>query len=382
MRLLKSHRKDAAGQDTPLDPLPSSVSPQTHTDAFRSTFQNAQAEANIETQGMPVRPSTSGGPGERKAQFHMKTIFVPPVHSQSDLVVSSTTKSEAFLYPEDAIQSREGIIGIALGSPTVGSHWNSEPHATSTDLPGANSASTAAPSMAFYGHQDDTPTSVSSAPAKSKLSRWKSLFKKAGPTEPQLEKSSFYQLATTVTTITANTRATRADSHHDDDSIESIPSYKNTEDRGRVPSPPTFKRDIRASRKHEDLFMPPPPLSPKTRARAFTAGGTLPVNPRVSIQRSSTAPIMFGQSTAPSTFPNLQQAVVSSSTQLARSSSASKPLLDVSIPDIKMERYSVMFGNLLQPTSNPSSSLLVRRHGNAEKLRPLNGLSVKVSCSS
>src|SRR4051812_45924621 len=36
-----------------------------------------------------------------------------------------------------------------------------------------------------------------------------------------------------------------------------------------------------------------------------------------------------------------------------------------------------MFGSLLQP--NRSSSLLVRRQGNQEKLKPLNELSLKVS---
>lgn len=53
------------------------------------------------------------------------------------------------------------------------------------------------------------------------------------------------------------------------------------------------------------------------------------------------------------------------------------PLLDVSLPDITMERYSVMFGNLLQSDPN-RLSLLARRQGNSEKIKPLLELSAKV----
>jgi hypothetical protein len=59
------------------------------------------------------------------------------------------------------------------------------------------------------------------------------------------------------------------------------------------------------------------------------------------------------------------------------------PLLDVDIPTIQMERYSVMFSNLLQQNSggqspSRSSTLLERRQGNSERLKPLDPLSTKV----
>jgi hypothetical protein len=59
------------------------------------------------------------------------------------------------------------------------------------------------------------------------------------------------------------------------------------------------------------------------------------------------------------------------------------PLLDVDIPTIQMERYSVMFSNLLQQnsggqSSSRSSTLLERRQGNSERLKPLDPLSTKV----
>jgi hypothetical protein len=81
----------------------------------------------------------------------------------------------------------------------------------------------------------------------------------------------------------------------------------------------------------------------------------------------------------------IPQVVVSGSSQpanLAPVRNTTGPLLDVEIPNVKLDRYSVMFGSLLQSnsssTSNRSSSLLVRRQGNSERLKPLTELSMKV----
>ncbi|KAH8912776.1 hypothetical protein BR93DRAFT_872567 [Coniochaeta sp. PMI_546] len=49
----------------------------------------------------------------------------------------------------------------------------------------------------------------------------------------------------------------------------------------------------------------------------------------------------------------------------------SGPLLDIEIPSIKMERYSVMFSNVLNPQAT-SSSLLARRQATLEKLKTIN----------
>ncbi|KAJ9143980.1 hypothetical protein NKR19_g6619 [Coniochaeta hoffmannii] len=53
------------------------------------------------------------------------------------------------------------------------------------------------------------------------------------------------------------------------------------------------------------------------------------------------------------------------------SATSSGPLLDIEIPSIKMERYSVMFSNVLNPQTN-SSSLLARRQATLEKLKTIN----------
>ena len=51
-------------------------------------------------------------------------------------------------------------------------------------------------------------------------------------------------------------------------------------------------------------------------------------------------------------------------------------LLEVEIPSVKLERYSVMFGNLLDP--KPQPSLLARRQGHLEELKAVIDLQDKV----
>lgn len=47
-------------------------------------------------------------------------------------------------------------------------------------------------------------------------------------------------------------------------------------------------------------------------------------------------------------------------------------MLDVDIPSVQMERYSIMFGSVLQKSSNTSSSLLARRQATLDKLKTVN----------
>lgn len=55
-------------------------------------------------------------------------------------------------------------------------------------------------------------------------------------------------------------------------------------------------------------------------------------------------------------------------------------LLDVDIPNVEMERYSIMFGSLLDKSSKSTPSLLIRRQATLEKLKMVNEeLAIKVS---
>ncbi|KAK8199789.1 uncharacterized protein BKA78DRAFT_339986 [Phyllosticta capitalensis] len=54
---------------------------------------------------------------------------------------------------------------------------------------------------------------------------------------------------------------------------------------------------------------------------------------------------------------------------------ATSPLLNIDIPNVEMERYSVMFGTVLK--RDRSSNLLQRRQGNKDVLKPLNSESLR-----
>ncbi|KAL3420144.1 hypothetical protein PVAG01_08643 [Phlyctema vagabunda] len=48
------------------------------------------------------------------------------------------------------------------------------------------------------------------------------------------------------------------------------------------------------------------------------------------------------------------------------------PLLNIDIPSVEMERYSVMFGSVLKPSASSSSALLARRQATLDKLKTVN----------
>jgi hypothetical protein len=380
LRFLKNSRKDATEQENE-NSMPSLKVSQTGVDKSQSTTHQSRAEEKLGAPDIAVRPSTSGGPEERPLMFHRKTNPTPSVFSQNVVhSFQSPTSSTTVLYTAD-VTKEQGVIGIALGSPTAGSHWNLSPpdsgFKTDPRFPNSSMASFSypngsSPSLAF--HQE--------APKAKKLSRWKSLFRKAAPAQ-QPEKPSFYQLAQSATSAPAP----RADSHHDEEVLEPAITAQKERETLRTVSPPTFKPNIRASRKWapgEFTVPSSPPEATVMRERALTLGdGRSHHRPNMSIQRAFTTPNLALPS-KPDEFSSVPQVVVSKSTNEITTkgsngpTSDGGPLLDVSLPDITMERYSVMFGNLLK--SDPSrSSLLARRQGNAEKLKPLDQLSAKVS---
>ena len=394
MRLLKGSLKDTAPQEH-AQSVPLSDHSQTNNDRDLSATPISRAEEKPETSDMLLRPSTSAGPGDRRPQFHLKTYPVPTVRSQQDLTFSALAKSTTTLYAAEVTESRKGVIGIALGSPTVGAHWTTSPEAASfsADVHGAQDQ------MSTFGGSVDSSSTTVNHQSKPKLSRWRSMFRKAGPPPPPRSKSPFYQLAKGPTT----TLAARADSHQDTDSVEARGTSRKESDTGRTQSPSCHKADIRASRIT-------PRTRPAARARAFTAA-TLPANPRASIQRSATTPYATASIRIFDQTPASQP--TRTNTVRGITMSDGRPQLDIDVPDITMERYSVMFGNVLQSASSRTQttsnrtqttasrtlaigaqtqmtpirnqatpartpSLLARRQGNADTLKPLKKIAVKV----
>lgn len=370
-RVLKGHKEThqrGEGYTAP-QPTPSAL----ESDRLKAATPVTRAENRVETPDpdMLQRPRTSSGPGDRSTLFHKKVI---PVHQRDDpsleLPYVGPSKSTTSLFTTQ-LSDQEGIIGIALGSPTMApQHWN-EPH--STDFVTQNQVVTHITSNNRYPEYDlqDIPEEA----PKPKLSRWKSIFKKTAP--PPRQKETFYQLAKAV-------HSAQRTASPDYESVRSPVQ----DDPGS--SPHTFRSDIRPSRDKKGQE-----LSTDTRFRALTVSSSSSVKSKSPLSRFALSPRPQGLTQSSST--QLPMVTVSkSSNSTSPQTVGDRPLLDVEIPRVQMERYSVMFSNLLQPqmmttttttptptptTTTTSSSLLQRRQGNTDKVKPLNGLSVKV-CSS
>jgi hypothetical protein len=135
-------------------------------------------------------------------------------------------------------------------------------------------------------------------------------------------------------------------------------------------------------------FGEPTPVEkrPKSRGRERAQSQQKASKKKPDMKRSNTAPLQFG-------FPeNGQQTTTPQITldggplvdNFLRSDEQGNPyhgqMLDVNIPSVQMERYSVMFGSVLQKPTNSSSSLLARRQATLDKLKTVNeALISKVS---
>lgn len=345
--------------------MPSIKGSQTDLDKYIASTANLPVEGNLKAPDLAVRPSTSGGPVQRPMKPRSTTNPAPSFHSEEYVhSFQSPTTSTTVLYTSD-VTKEQGVIGIALGSPTRASHWNPPPQ---TAEPTTNPGSPDLPvDMSIQPNRSSPALGGSAEPAKPKISRWKSLFRKAAPPITQQEKAAFYQLTQTVDKVI------RADSHHDEDIIESKASFReeNGRERLRNVSPPAYKPDIRESRKWSPgEFVAPqsPPEMLATRDRAVTVGDSPSKRHEVTLQRSTTT---TGSS------PPSKKKETSSTPEALSSKESEGRLLDINLPDITLERYSVMFSSLLQSGPN-RSSLLERRQANAEKVKPLKELPTKV----
>ena len=356
LRLLKGGQRSPQQEDAQThDPIPQLNASQTDFDRFKAATPVPRAERTLEAPEMVARPSTSGGPGERAIQFHKKTLPAPSIYSEDRfLAFSSPTNSSAVLH---AVESPQDVIGIALGSPTIGSHWTSTPQATTEDL-------IADARMALRSQANASTTTITGPQAqpKPKVSRWKSLFKKTAP--PPKEKPSFYQLAQQATPA-------RADSHHDT-SPKSKSKPKLKTEGGVVLPVSVYNPDIKASRykSHENV-------SSKEIQHGRKRSATLDAShsvPRHRFQRSATTPNppQVGSGT-----PDLK--FLESPFPQPPQSAAGAGLLDVDIPDTKLDRYSVMFSGVLESTPN-RSSLYQRRQEKAdnEKAKTMDKILIKV----
>jgi hypothetical protein len=386
MKMLRGAFKESHQRDSE-DVAPPSGNPQADFEKITPIAHAKTVDMRVETPDLLQRPRTSGGPADRGKLFHRK-VAPGPLSSEKQTVKFPelpASSSTTVLYTAEVRE--EGIIGIALGSPSMASPWNinsqstdfvSSGHGTVTHISSPNSLT--GPAESKHEH------------AKPKISRWKSIFgrkqhfprqppqpvqqpqrQKTPPPPPQPQQQQQPQKEQQQSPPFEQTQQTasppRVDSHHEDEFLEPREAPKPDSPPGVM----LFKPEIRGSRKTLMPSQNPPmqPPKPKTIAEiADTAGRRR----TVALKKADTSPKSPPKDrTAPPTLPTV---VISNGLQNSSARTLNdKPLLDVEIPRIQMERYSVMFGSLLQP--NRSSSLLVRRQGNSDRLKPLNELSMK-----
>ncbi|ORX99541.1 hypothetical protein BCR34DRAFT_592857 [Clohesyomyces aquaticus] len=367
LRMLRGFQKDTNQQENGKSTPPDL---QFDSDRLRAATPVTRADSRSATPDISSqRPRTSGGPGDRGKLFHKKVAPIAPLsdsEASTNFPFPSPSKSSTVLYTAEVHEDREGIIGIALGSPTMAQHWNNAVRTPQDSFVFSNSPRTIthiSSSNTFaepFENKQEAP--------KPKISRWKSFFgKKNQASYQQQQGEPFYKVQPVAS-------PERADSHHD---AESLDSYIIPRDDARSASPAIFKRNIRQSR-----AIPNGAIKPfSERPRAMTLADNPQGMPKASLIRSASSPRPPPKDDWNSS-PTIPQVVISKGSpkdgayKSPMSANGEKPLLDVDIPRIEMERYSVMFGSLLQPSSR-SSNLLVRRQGNSEKLKPLNELSVK-----
>lgn len=366
-RMLRGGLKETHQRGEDITPQ-STLSP-AGIDRLKAATPATRRENRVETSEseMQQRPRTSSGPGDRSTLFHKKVIPVQHLDdprfnaSYTSLIKSTTTLNSAQL-PEG-----EGVIGIALGSPTMPPQHYNVPHSTDfvtqkqgtvTEITSNNQSSEA--SRLVNGTQTEAP--------KPKLSRWKSIFKKTAPA-PKPNKDTFYQLA----------KAANSARVVNQQAIESVDfqSFTFEDDASTKPSPTaTFKSDIRPSRSKKGQVEPA-----DTRPRALTVGSTPAGKAKSPMSKFALSPRPQRPAQDSPQPPSVKVSGTSHDTSLRKT--VEKPLLDVDIPQVQLERYSVMFSGLLEPqNNNSSSSLLYRRQGNTDKVTPLSGLSTKVCLSN
>ncbi|KAH9210457.1 hypothetical protein DL95DRAFT_413003 [Leptodontidium sp. 2 PMI_412] len=310
---------------------------------------------------LPVRPSTSAGPASASASTFAKRRNAEKRETKDDLhfnplaahgvgttfynfplpgslpTPASSPKSphhpamrkpqvtrpptpESIEVAPTTMNVPQAEIGMALGSPQhPPTTWQQVPMDRYTESP---------------DHVDDDFSN--SVPVKQKTSKWKLLGGLFGGKKHEAQPAAFYQLQ-------PETPQQPPPVNHGFDFGEPATSCEKPKSRGRGRS----NSSARKARKHK---------------------------PEMS--RSNTVPLRFdleGSSRQNQT-GNPEITIDGGNVVFDGSHSTQKGagLLDVDIPSVQMERYSVMFGAVLQKPQSQSSSLLARRQATLDKLKTVN----------
>lgn len=361
---LKPSQKELVPQDsgrsTPLPPDASSqIDLVKSKDAeLGTTTPNLRS---TETADSLQRPRTSSGPEDRGRLFHKKVAPVVLTSNGQETLnfpIPSEPSPKPVMYAAEVHES--GTIGMALGSPTMPNKWNQKVNPYTTDFVSNHTGT-----VTHISYDNSIADSTDTLPeARPKISRWKSLFGKKSSVQPQ-QNESFYQLQNP-------SGQHRADSHHDDDPFDQHAAFKSD---SRITSPNPVSVEAKNTRKRSKSIKNSAAEHAKTKVEVDRANSRRPRTSRRD-QSPPTPPKDTWRN--PTSVPKLT--VSNGSDITSPRTIGGGMMLDVDIPNIEMERYSVMFGSLLKP--DRSSNLFIRRQGNAERLKPLTELNKKVSSTT
>ena len=351
---LKNSQKDLRQQeDLPTPPLTGADSePRNDAQSLKPVAHTTNPGKRVDTPDQVQRPRTSSRPGDRGKHFHKKGV---PITITSD----DHTYNFPLPTPKTVLYTAEihedSTIGIALGSPTTPAHWNQNTRAT--DLV-TNQPETA--TQISYDNSFTDSSDTCHDMAKPKISRWRSLFGRKA--SHNVQQTPFYQLQQSPS------GQNHVDSYSDVGSQRPCAASRSA---SRAALSPTATSEKQESQK-------------RAKAAKKAAADQAKAKPEAENSTTTTeSPILReGGPVLPpkdnwDSPANVPKSMVSSNSNNSPCTLNSGPMLDVDIPDIQMERYSVMFGSLLRP--DRPSSLFLRRQANPEKLKPLNELSMKVS---
>jgi len=231
-------------------------------------------------------------------------------------------------------------IGMALGSPAhPPSCWPSEPVSWQPQSQTDSTPRTLSPEQDMAMDGRATPVNG----AKPKGSRWKMLGGLFGAGRKNSEPAPFYQL-------------------------QPEPAHQVTieADTGNIVEPIVEKR-------------------PRVRGRTLTTSEHTTEKRKPDMMRSNTLPVDVNHNIPGSSRP--PEIIINNGRDFIDAAPShkykSQGLLDVDIPTIQMERYSVMFGSVLQnapSTTAGSSALLARRQATLDRLKTVNeAIASKVS---
>ena len=298
-------------------------------------------QQNFKKEDTTVRPRTASSPPRRSAR---ESIFATMPQDERLVDQSKNARPAPFnAFPIQAPSYHEDMaIGLALGSPSQ----NLFPPLL-RDAPESMSSFANRAPISFVSSQSDTRDDTYAEEATKQRGKWKmfgGLFGKKGPSNPASPASPFYNLQYPAPDI--------VNIESQPPHVEHAPSRSMAESRRQQE---TTSRDLALMRA-------------ATRKKVLSKKRKEDTKPEV--RKARTTNFFHSSRRSPKT---------PSSDGVSATLETKPMMLRVDIPDVSMDRYSIMFSQVLKPEQ---PSLMVRRQAQLERLKTAGDTKPLVLSSS